>query len=136
MKRILISLLSVALFVPGLLSHAADNPAPRQENREFAKEHPRRAEVNQRIERQKRELKRQLKSGKITQAQYDAQMAQLKNIKQEERSDVKANDGRLTKGEQKNLNQQLNTTHQEIKSDNGAPANQPPATTPPPPPAQ
>ena len=98
MKRIMISLLSLGLFLPAALTQAADTSAPQQNRRDFAQEHPRRAEVNRRIDRQKRELKRQLKSGKITQAQYDAQMAQLKNVKQEERSDVKANGGSLTKG--------------------------------------
>ena len=126
LKSVTISLMSF-LLLSALSLRAAETPRQeRQEKRaRFAKEHPRRAEVNRRVDRQKNQLNRQLKSGKITQAQYDTEMAKLKEVKTEERTDVKANGGHLTKGEQKNLNKELNTTHQEIKGEGGS--------TPPPP---
>ena len=130
LKSAVIGLLS-SLFLSALSVGAVETPRQeRQENRaQFAKEHPRRAEVNKRVAHQKKQLNQQLKSGKITQAQYDTEMAKLKDVKQQERTDVKANGGHLTKTQQKGLNQELNATHQDIKNDN-APA------TPPAPPAQ
>ena len=111
--------LSVALAVPATAVLAEETP--RHERREnFAQQHPRRAEVNRRVEHQRRELNQQLKSGKITKEQYDAEMAKLKDVKAEEKADVKANGGHLTKDEQKDLNKDLNATHQDIKSNQGA----------------
>ncbi len=116
-KKIAAAVLMFAVAVIGVAGHAE---TARQER--FEKNHPRRAEINERVNRQRRELKRQLKQGKITKEQYDQQMAALKGIKDEEHADVKDNKGSLTKDQQKALNQELNATHQEIKQDNAAPA--------------
>jgi hypothetical protein len=121
----ILAALTLGLLAVWLPTRAADSrPESRQQ---FDKNHPRRAEINKRIARQKRALKRQLKNGKITQAQYDAQMAQLKDIKQDERQDVKANGGSLTKGEQQGLNQDLNETRKEINANGGGAPAAPPA---------
>lgn len=117
--------LGVAIGLWPSLSSAERRESARQERREeFREHHPRRAEVNDRIHNQRRELNRDLKSGKITQEQHDAEAAKLNEIKKSELSDVKNNGGYLTREQQKGLNQELNQTKKEIKGLEGqAPAN-------------
>jgi len=91
----------------------ADTPA----DKHFEQAHPRRDEINDRVRHQRLLLKKQLKDGKITQAQYDQQMASLKNVKTQEVADVKANGGYVTKDQQKALNQELNQNRKEIHQD-------------------
>src|SRR5262249_30891936 len=84
--------------------------------------HPARAEDNGRIHKQKKRLKKDLKDGKITQSQYDAQVKDLNTIKKEENLDARANEngGHLTAGQQQAIKQQLNESHQDIKQMEGA----------------
>ncbi len=114
------AVLSAALVLPALAGRAATEAEHPEATGQFAKEHPRRAEVNHRVERQRHELNRQLKEGKITKEQYDAEMAKLKAIKTEEKTDAKANGGHLTQDQKKNLNQELDGTHKDIKGDKSA----------------
>lgn len=81
------------------------------------KDHPRREEVNERIRNENRRITRLLKEGKITQAQADKMRGELKGVKAEEKAEVKANGGYLTKPEQKQLNQQLNQDGRQISHD-------------------
>ena len=74
----------------------------------FAKEHPRRNEVNQRVDNQRERIREGEKSGKLTPEQAEQLRANDKAIKQQEHAEVKANGGHLTKTEQKQLNQEEN----------------------------
>jgi hypothetical protein len=134
MKRLVFAVAAVSLLLPAVRVQAADEPQGqrremRERREEFRQHHPRRAEVNERIGRQRMMLRRDLRAGKITQAQYDAEMAKLKTVKQEEISDVKAHKGHLAKEEQQGLNKELNATRKDINDMTG----QAPATTPAPP---
>jgi len=80
----------------------------------FSKKHPRRAEVNRNVRREKKEINRDEKSGKITKQQADADRANLKNVKNQEHADVKANGGSLTKDQQKADNQALRNNQNQI----------------------
>jgi hypothetical protein len=86
-------------------------------DKDFKKDHPRRAEVNERIRDEKARIEKDLKDGKITQAQADKMMGELKGVKAEEKAEVKANGGYLTKTEQKQLNQELNQDGRQIRGD-------------------
>jgi hypothetical protein len=123
MKHVLLASLTIGLILPVIKVQAAETP-----KQEFRENHPRRAEINARVRNQRRLLKQQLKSGKITQQQYNDQMAALKNVKTQEVADVKANGGYVTKQQQGALNQELNQNREQIKDNNQA-AN-PPATPP------
>lgn len=98
-------------------------------NEPFRKKHPRRAEVNRNVNRERNEIKRDVKEGKLTQAQGQQDLKDLRNVKQNERADVKANGGYLTKDQQKGLNQELRDNQQQInqqvKADHAAAPVQP-----------
>ena len=74
----------------------------------FAKQHPRRNEVNKRVANQRARINQGAKSGKLNAQQAQQLKADDKAIKQQEHADVKANGGHLTKPEQKQLNQEEN----------------------------
>lgn len=81
---------------------------------DFKEKHPRRAEVNERVRKQDRRIKQGLKNGTLTPAQAKQLRGEEKGIKAQERSEVKANGGYLTKGEQKQLNGELNQDSKQI----------------------
>ncbi len=74
----------------------------------FATEHPRRNEVNKRVDNQRARINEGEKSGKLTPEQAQQLRANDRAIKQQEHADVKANGGHLTRAEQKQLNQEEN----------------------------
>ena len=92
------------------------NPTGPQSN-QFAKDHPRRNEVNHRDRDQRARIEQGLKSGKLTPAQAKQLMGNDKAIKQQEHADVKANGGYLTKSEQRQFNQEENANSRMIRND-------------------
>jgi hypothetical protein len=80
----------------------------------WAQDHPRRAEVNGRLNNQNRRINNELKSGKIDQTQANALHHEDHQIRQEERDMASQNGGHITKAEQGALNQQENAVSKEI----------------------
>ena len=127
MGLVLTGLLLTASLQLMAATDVAPTPAQRQQ---WRANHPARVKDNARIRHQKMLLRHDLKSGKITKDQYDAQMKDLNTIKTEEKVDAKANEngGHLTASQQQAINSQLNESrkdiHQDVKSDavNTAPA--------------
>ena len=74
----------------------------------FAAEHPRRNEVNTRIDNQRARINQGVKSGELTKQQAQQLRANDRAIKQQEHADVKANGGYLTRSEQNQLNKEEN----------------------------
>jgi hypothetical protein len=93
-------------------------------DKDFKEKHPRRAEVNERIKNQDKRINQGVKDGTLTKAQAKELKGEEKGIKAQERAEVKANGGSLTKGEQKQLNQELNQDSKQIYAEKhaGAPA--------------
>jgi hypothetical protein len=83
----------------------------------FAVEHPRRNEVNTRIDNQRERINQGVKNGTLTQQQAQQLRANDRSIKQQEHADVKANGGHLTQGEQKQLNQEENANSTLIRDE-------------------
>jgi hypothetical protein len=81
------------------------------------KDHPRREEVNRRVRNEERRIAKGLKDGTITPDEAKKLRSELAGVKGEEKAEVKANGGYLTKTEQKQLNQQLNEDSRQIKHD-------------------
>jgi hypothetical protein len=75
---------------------------------EFAKEHPRRNEVNKRIDNQRARINEGVKDGKLDHQQAAQLRENDRAIKQQEHAEVKANGGHLTGAEQKQLNREEN----------------------------
>jgi hypothetical protein len=74
----------------------------------FAVEHPRRNEVNTRVNDQRARINQGVKSGELTKQQAQQLRANDRAIKRQEHADVKANGGYLTSGEQRQLNKEEN----------------------------
>jgi hypothetical protein len=81
---------------------------------QFQKDHPRRAQVNSRLNNQDRRIHNEVKSGEISKGQAAALHKQDRQIRGEERADASKNGGHITKQEQRSLNRQENTVSREI----------------------
>jgi hypothetical protein len=80
----------------------------------WANNHPRRAEVNGRLENQNRRIDREYREGEINKSQAQDLHHEDHQIRQEERDMASQNGGHITKQEQKTLNQQENGVSRQI----------------------
>jgi hypothetical protein len=80
----------------------------------WAKAHPRRDQVNDRLANQKRRIHQQVKEGDLTHAQAAKLHRDDRQIRTEERSMASQNGGHITKTEQRALNQQQNAVSKQI----------------------
>ena len=76
--------------------------------------HPRRAEVNARLNNQNARINEERREGEITRGQARALHAQDHFIRQEERFMARQHGGHITRAEQRSLNQQENGVSREI----------------------
>ncbi len=81
---------------------------------QWAKDHPRRAEVNARLANQNRRIHEERKEGDLTKAQAARLHRDDRQIRQEERDMASQNGGRITAAEQRTLNQQENAVSRQI----------------------
>jgi hypothetical protein len=73
---------------------------------QWQKDHPRREQVNGRLNNQNRRIHREVKEGELTKGQAANLHKQDHQIRQEERAMASQNGGHITKQEHKMLNQQ------------------------------
>jgi len=85
-----------------------------QDKAQWDKNHPRRAEVNKRLENQNARIRKEEKSGEITKAQAQQLHKEDHQIRQQERSDAAKHGGHITKGEQRQLNKEENAVSRQI----------------------
>ncbi|MGB8632620.1 MAG: hypothetical protein WCD69_25140 [Xanthobacteraceae bacterium] len=83
----------------------------------FAKEHPRRDEVNTRVDNQRARIDQGIKNGTLDKQQAQQLRANDRAIKQQEHADVKANGGYLTGAQQKQINHEENANSQMIRDE-------------------
>ncbi len=76
--------------------------------------HPRREQVNQRLDNQNRRIHQDVKNGTMTPAQAAAAHHQDHQVRKEERAMASQNGGHITKTEQRALNQQENGISRKI----------------------
>jgi hypothetical protein len=76
--------------------------------------HPRRAEVNSRLNRQDHRINVERREGEITGAQAHDLHAEDRGIRAQERFDASQNGGHITRSEQQSLNGQENNVSREI----------------------
>jgi len=81
---------------------------------QWEKNHPRRDQVNDRLENQNRRINKEVKEGEITKRQAAKLHSEDRAIRREERTMARLNNGHITKAEQKALNQQENTVSRQI----------------------
>ena len=80
----------------------------------FEKQHPRREQVNHRLERQNDRITKEVKEGDLTKAQARKLRREDRQIRGEERAMASQNGGHITKSEQAVLNQQENAVSKQI----------------------
>ena len=78
------------------------------------KNHPRRAQVNSRLNNQNRRINNKVKNGQMSKAEAHHLKSNDHKMRQEERDMASQNHGHITKGEQKTLNQQENANSRKI----------------------
>ena len=104
----IIATLMVGLFAVSMNAFAEESKG------DWKKDHPRRAEVNHRLQNQDRRIHNEVKEGEITKQDAAGLHQQDRQIRQEERDMASQNGGHITKQEQKTLNQQENAVSKEI----------------------
>ncbi|MFI4890580.1 MAG: hypothetical protein ACHQIL_08615 [Steroidobacterales bacterium] len=80
----------------------------------WQKNHPRREQVNNRLQNQNNRIKQDVKNGTLSKGQAAALHKQDHQVRQEERDMASQNNTHITKTEQKALNQQENAISKEI----------------------
>lgn len=80
----------------------------------WQKKHPRREQVNNRLENQGDRIKAEVKEGDMSKAKAARLRKDDRQIRQEERDMAAQNGGHITKQEQKTLNQQENAVSKKI----------------------
>jgi len=106
-----VALAVVSIFVAGGTANAADAVA---KDANWNKDHPRRAQVNKRLNNQNKRINKEVKEGEITKTQAAALHKEDRQIRREERAMASQNGGHITKQEQKTLNQQENAVSKQI----------------------
>jgi hypothetical protein len=81
---------------------------------QWAKDHPRREEVNHRLDNQDKRINKEVKEGELTKDQAAKLHKEDHRIRKEERAMASKHGGHITKQEQKKLNQQENVVSKEI----------------------
>ncbi|HTA26752.1 MAG TPA: hypothetical protein VK809_03120 [Bacteroidia bacterium] len=103
--------ISTSVFAQSAAPAAAPAPASN-----FDKTHPRRAQVNSRLQNQNARTDNKVADGKMSKAEGAKIHAQDHAIRKEEKRDAAANGGHITKAEQKHINHQENHVSREIKN--------------------
>lgn len=98
MKHAIILATLLALPAMGGAAHA----------RTWAHDHPRRVEVNSRLDRQNARIRQGVADGQLSHAQARQLHADDRSIRTEERADASVNGGHITRGEQRQINAQEN----------------------------
>ena len=81
---------------------------------QFDKDHPRRAEVNQRLENQDKRIQNEVKEGKMSKNEAAKLHREDRHIRKEERAMAAKDGGHITKKEQNKLNHQENDVSKQI----------------------
>ncbi len=87
---------------------------PAHAESDWAKDHPRRNQVNKRLKNQDHRINKKVKDGEMTKAEARKLHQEDRNIRKEERLMAKQNGGHITRQEQRTLNQQENQVSREI----------------------
>lgn len=105
-----ISLLALCGVMASSMAGADETP--------WQKAHPRREEVNKRLENQNRRIDHKLDDGHMSRAEAKKLHREDRNIRQQEQDMAKLDHGHITKGEQKVLNQEENQVNKQINNAN------------------
>ena len=106
-----------ALLLPSLTASLLLAMTPPASAGWFARHHPLRAEVNYREHHQQERIAHGIASGRLNPGEAAHLESEEARLKQQERADVRANGGYLTKGQYRQLNREENNLSHEIYQD-------------------
>jgi hypothetical protein len=101
------SLLALAIMMVGSVAGAVAET-------QWERNHPRRDQLNDRLQNQSRRINQQYREGEITRGQANQLHQEDRATRQEERTMSGVNGGHITPAEQKALNQQENAVSRQI----------------------
>ena len=81
---------------------------------DWKKDHPRRAQVNKRLNNQNQRINQEVREGEMSKGKAAKLKREDRQIRQEERAMASQNGGHITKQEQRTLNQQENAVSRQI----------------------
>jgi hypothetical protein len=118
MRNLKMIIVGITLVLPIAAAHAEGkgNPTGAPGSR-FAEDHPRRNEVNQRVDNQRERIRDGVQDGNLSHGQAQQLRANDKALKQQEHAAVKANGGHLTAAQQKQLDQQESANSKMIRDE-------------------
>jgi hypothetical protein len=102
-----VAIAMIAIFASGLAESAIAES-------KFAEQHPRRHQVNKRLNNQNKRIHQEVKGGDMSKGQAAKLHKEDHQIRTEERSMASQNGGHITKQEQQTLNQQENAVSKQI----------------------
>jgi hypothetical protein len=105
--RTVLSVAAVTVALSGVASNAFAET-------QWQKDHPRRTEVNKRLNNQNARIHNEVKDGQISKSQAAKLHSEDRGIRQEERTMASHDGGHITKADQRALNQQENAVSQQI----------------------
>jgi hypothetical protein len=105
LTMVLVMMLTALFLLGNTMSFAESN---------WANNHPRRHQVNARLNNQNKRINQEVKEGDLTKAQGAKLHREDRQIRQEERLMASQNGSHITKQEQRTLNQQENAVSRQI----------------------
>lgn len=107
MNKFLLSIIGISIMTMLALPAMANDS-------KFEKHHPRRDQVNDRLQNQNKRIHKEVKEGELSKTQAAALHKDDRQVRQEERDMASQNNGHITKQEQSTLNQQENAVSKDI----------------------
>jgi hypothetical protein len=105
--RIVLTVAAASIALSGLASNAMADT-------QWQKDHPRREQVNNRLNNQNKRIHQEVKEGELSKGQAAKLHREDRSIRKEERTMASTDHGHITKTEQKALNQQENQVSKQI----------------------
>src|SRR6202162_84095 len=105
--RIVLTVAAASFALSGLATNAMADP-------QWQKDHPRREQVNNRLNNQNKRIHQEVKEGELSKGQAAKLHREDHSIRKEERTMASTDHGHITKTEQKALNQQENQVSKQI----------------------
>jgi hypothetical protein len=94
--------------------HGGAQPPPSTTDKDWNADHPRRAQVNSRLDHQASRILDGMEQGQLSTGQVKQLYGEDQQIRQEERSMASLDGGHITQADQKSLNEQLDVVSKEI----------------------
>ena len=105
--RIVLTVAAASFTLSGLATNAMADT-------QWQKDHPRREQVNNRLNNQNKRIHNEVKEGELSKGQAAKLHREDRSIRKEERTMASTDHGHITKTEQKALNQQENQVSKQI----------------------